>query len=403
MKKLAILFFCFLTGLSYAQITISGKVFDEDNVPLEGASVYINNTSIGTNTDSDGYFAFKVKEGSYELIVSYVGFDTKKKSIDTKTYKGPLNFKLKSLYDELDEVVIKKKKRKPKKTARRSKYTRRFKKQFLGESKIASNCKILNEEVLDFEFDPYSNTLDVYVTEPLKIENKELGYIITYDLVHFTLKAQSVSYLGNVKYDKMQGNEKQQRKWIKNRIDAYKGSKMHFLRALMKDQVNQQGFIVDKVERITNPNRPTYKEIAAAERKLTKTSGLQRDPFGRSDVPEVAKARKVLQKAQSLPEFKDKVAQKNLLEKDYGLVYEGEYNLRFSDYIRVTYTKEGPDRNYKEKGESRYQVSMLLLYNKVAEIRKSGVLKKPLDVFLQGYWAFEKVGDALPLDYEPGE
>ncbi len=406
MKKLTTLLFCLSFISIWSQIKISGTVVDEENQPLIGASVYINNTSIGTDTDDEGYFAFTVKEGSYELVVSYIGYDTKKYPIDTKTFKAPIQVKLKSIYDELDEVVIVKKKKKKRRNAKQKAYIRRFKKKFLGESRFAKNCEIKNEEALDFNFDPYENVLDAYTSEPLIIINKSLGYEIKYDLVHFTLTPLSVSYLGNVKYKKLEGSEKEQRKWIKNREKAYLGSKMHFLRSLMKEKVKEQGFVVDLFERKPNPKRPTYKEIADAERVLTRTSGLQRDPFGRSDVPnsEVSKAKKTLEKAQ-LPEFVDKVKKRDIPVADYSLVYEGEYNLRFPDYLRVTYLKEAQDPNYKpgKEGNSKYQVSIILLYNKVVEIRKTGVFKKPLDVFLQGYWAFEKVGDILPLDYEMGK
>lgn len=403
MKKLTTLLFCLSFFSIWSQIKISGTVIDEENEPLIGASVYINNTSIGTDTDDEGYFAFSVKEGSYELVVSYLGYDTKKYALNTKSYSGPLKFKLKSISDVLDEVVITGIKKKKRRSSKQKAYTRRFIKKFLGESRFAKSCEIKNEEVLDFDYDPYEDVLDVYASEPLIIHNKALGYEIKYDLVHFTLTPLSVSYLGNVKYKKLKGSEKDQRKWIKNRKKAYLGSKMHFLRSIMNEKVRQEGFVVDLFERNPNPKRPTYKEIADAKRVMTRTSGLQRDPFGRSDVPnsDVSKAKKVLEKAQ-LPEFVDKVVRRDIPLSEYSLVYEGEYNLKFPDYLRVTYLNEAQDPGYKpgKEGNSRYQVSIILLYNKVVEIRKSGVFKKPLDVFLQGYWAFEKVGDILPLDYE---
>lgn len=45
---------------SYSQIDIIGRVEDElDGRPLPSASVYFNNTTIGTNTDLQGAFHFK--------------------------------------------------------------------------------------------------------------------------------------------------------------------------------------------------------------------------------------------------------------------------------------------------------------------------------------------------------
>ena len=35
------------------------------------------------------------------------------------------------------------------------------------------------------------------------------------------------------------------------------------------------------------------------------------------------------------------------------------------------------------------------------ELNDIGTFKEPLDALLLGYWGFEKVGDALPLDYQP--
>ena len=31
----------------------------------------------------------------------------------------------------------------------------------------------------------------------------------------------------------------------------------------------------------------------------------------------------------------------------------------------------------------------------------SGIFIEPLDVFTEGYWGYEKIADALPLDYIP--
>ncbi len=59
-------------------ITVKGTV-TEDGIPLPGASVVLNGTTIGTSTDFDGNFEFpeKLKKGDV-LIVSYIGFNSKK-------------------------------------------------------------------------------------------------------------------------------------------------------------------------------------------------------------------------------------------------------------------------------------------------------------------------------------
>ncbi|MGI4831992.1 MAG: hypothetical protein ACRYFK_00860 [Janthinobacterium lividum] len=48
------------------------------------------------------------------------------------------------------------------------------------------------------------------------------------------------------------------------------------------------------------------------------------------------------------------------------------------------------------------EVSELRLLGPEALILPTGNLRDPLSVQVDGYWGFEKVGEALPLDYTPG-
>ncbi len=59
-----------------SQQTITGKVLDEDGVPLPGASVVIKGTTVGTTTDFDGNFELEANMGS-TIVVSYIGFNAK--------------------------------------------------------------------------------------------------------------------------------------------------------------------------------------------------------------------------------------------------------------------------------------------------------------------------------------
>ena len=61
--------------VAQAQHSITGKVLnDENDSPIAGASVYFNNTSLGTITSSNGSF-FLPDAVNGELIVSSVGFE----------------------------------------------------------------------------------------------------------------------------------------------------------------------------------------------------------------------------------------------------------------------------------------------------------------------------------------
>ncbi|MGZ8525741.1 MAG: carboxypeptidase-like regulatory domain-containing protein, partial [Chitinophagaceae bacterium] len=85
MQKLRFYFIFLLTICSftgYAQFTISGKIIDADSKePLNSASVYCQNTTIGTTTNKEGEFSLQLKSGGYELIISYTGYQTKQVQI----------------------------------------------------------------------------------------------------------------------------------------------------------------------------------------------------------------------------------------------------------------------------------------------------------------------------------
>ncbi len=56
-----------------------------------------------------------------------------------------------------------------------------FKQHLLSTSENADKCKILNKEVLQFDYDPKTNIMEAWAFEPLVIENKALGYVLHYD------------------------------------------------------------------------------------------------------------------------------------------------------------------------------------------------------------------------------
>ncbi len=188
--------FFFLAFVSiHAQTLIKGTVVTSKSMPIRGASVYLNNSTIGTTTDKNGKFELLIREGKFELVASFIGYKTIIYNIDASTYEKPLFFKLRQATNFLDEVVLKK-------TTYDAEWRynlRRFKVAFLGSTKLASQSKIINPKVLSFEYDKTTGTLSAFAKEPLQIENRGLGYLITYDLVRFSLERRKVTYLGLTK------------------------------------------------------------------------------------------------------------------------------------------------------------------------------------------------------------
>ncbi|MCD6010166.1 MAG: TonB-dependent receptor [Flavipsychrobacter sp.] len=66
-----------ISTFSFAQYKLSGKVLNEKNMPVRGASVFLENTIDGATTDSLGNFSFTTTEtGNQSLVATEVGHAT---------------------------------------------------------------------------------------------------------------------------------------------------------------------------------------------------------------------------------------------------------------------------------------------------------------------------------------
>lgn len=67
----------FFSIISFAQQTISGKVSDETGKSIPGATVQIKKLNLSKSTDNSGFFRFNdLKTGTFELTVSFIGYET---------------------------------------------------------------------------------------------------------------------------------------------------------------------------------------------------------------------------------------------------------------------------------------------------------------------------------------
>lgn len=107
MRKLSFIAFAMfmLPFLSWAQITISGKVSNDNQQPLSGATVSLKKTGIAVATNAQGnYEITNIKAGKYVLTVSYVGYGLQQKTIEL-TGNTVLDFSLTPAL-MLDDVVV---------------------------------------------------------------------------------------------------------------------------------------------------------------------------------------------------------------------------------------------------------------------------------------------------------
>jgi len=72
---------------------------------LFGASVFIKDSSIGTTSNEYGFYSIEVTEGTFTLVVSYLGFEDFYKEISVESDQN-LNIELAESSSQLNEVVL---------------------------------------------------------------------------------------------------------------------------------------------------------------------------------------------------------------------------------------------------------------------------------------------------------
>jgi len=85
------------------QRIISGKVTDENNVPLPGVTVSIKGTTTGTKTNENGIFEIRTSLASGVFVFSLMGYAPEELPFNTNT---TINVVLKETLSDLDEVVV---------------------------------------------------------------------------------------------------------------------------------------------------------------------------------------------------------------------------------------------------------------------------------------------------------
>ena len=105
MKLNIILFVLFSIQTGFAQEhTVNGTVYSEGE-PLNGASLRIKGTNLGTITNEKGYFSIEFsKKKNNQLIISYTGHKSKQIEIDPK--ESDIGKIILELYESLEEIVI---------------------------------------------------------------------------------------------------------------------------------------------------------------------------------------------------------------------------------------------------------------------------------------------------------
>lgn len=368
--------------------------------PLGFASVFLANTTYGTTTDSTGHFALAgIQPGQYELVASYLGYQLATQPL-ALTQGTTTTLALQPNAVQLDEVTVRP-------TKNNAADFRRFVRQFLGSSTWSQQCRIENPEAVVVLYDRKSQVLRAVAPRGLRVRNPVLGYRITFHQFQFKVdyRAGRVEFAAAPAYEELPGAERQLQ-WQQNRRRAYAGSLQHFLRSLRENRLAQEGFVARRLVQELD-SEPLRQRLALAADSLLQV---------------LAPAPGIVARVYKQPLV---AAQLCRTEAATGRVW-----LQFPGSVQVTYQGEQPDASYLaavavaasgyrlEAGTSHTrpllgatltknvtytaqpEVSELQLLAPQALILPTGYLRDPLSIKVEGYWAFEKVGEALPLDYQ---
>jgi hypothetical protein len=208
-----------------------------------GASVFAENTTIGTATATDGTFKLELPNGGYNLVVTFTGYQVETKRITTADAGNhDIVIEIKQKEKSLEDFVVK---ASAEVADGLEKYGEFFLENFIGKTGNSKSCTIKNKEVLKFYYYKRSNRLKILATAPLEIVNEALGYTIKYELDSFTheYNTQVSLYSGYPLFQEMQPlNEEQRAKWNAARLLAYNGSILHFMRSLYNKKLKEDGF-----------------------------------------------------------------------------------------------------------------------------------------------------------------
>lgn len=390
---------------------IAGTVVNAaTNTPIASASIFISGTSSGTVTNAAGQFTITnlPPKGSYDLVVSSIGFNTIVYPFSTDSLPLNLRLLMTAKATELATVTVE-----PWDPNGWANWGRVFTESFIGTTAASGQCEIKNKNVVRFRYSRKTNTLIAVADEPLIIENRALGYVVRYQLEDFiyNMRERTLLYIGYTLFEDM--SEKRSRvpkRWLVNRKNAYNGSIMHFMRALYNNRVKEEGFDVQRMVKEPNVEKERVKKEYASLLRRNIAPGQQRMIMRPgSEVRIVSDSSAYYSSILRQDDFKDVIFPALLTADSVMSQQDSSVVLFFPNYLHITYKNGKEEQGYLDKyGERRKpwfpRSNLVLLQGNPVIVEASGTYFPPQDLFSLGYWSWsEKVAHLLPVDYKPEE
>ncbi|MFA4866564.1 MAG: carboxypeptidase-like regulatory domain-containing protein [Pedobacter sp.] len=390
-------------AFSQNSFSITGIVRDQKET-LPGAGIYLSGYKVSTVADGEGKFKINnLQPGNYNVLVQMVGYLPYSKNIIISDQSVQVELLLKESTTILNEVVIRADPNRPK-------YIKQFKEFFIGTSPNAAQCKILNPQVLNIDYDVTKSLLTITTTEFLIVENKALGYRLKYMLDNFEYNSRTriIYFSGHPFFEELKASGAKQKKYIDKRETAYYGSSQHFFRSLYAGNTIEQGFIINKMIKIPNPYR--YPDSVIDKNLIRLKTPAKSTVISKATMPKDNVMIAFWQKQQDMPKYIDHLDRKEISPASLLSVYN--HNLKSLDCngaLAISYTKERESLIYSKTGFwvfrpleiPDYQISIANLTENGVRFYENGGVNNSRAMLFEGFWAYEKVADMVPMDYIP--
>lgn len=325
-----------------SQFAISGYVTDAvSGLPLPNVNVFLANTTRGTVTDTAGGYNIRgVPVGTYDFVVSLLGYEMQKRRIRITTADTTVNLRLTATTLAMGEVEVLA-------TPAREwqKNLQRFEILFWGDRYDNEKCKILNPEVLDFVIEKEPHCFITTASRPLRLENHYLGYRAEFILQEFRFywDRAEIKYAFIPRFDAMSpADASEARRWHENRRQAYYGSLRHFLAALIAGRLAQEKYAVTLLSKPPWQDKPNRLNFPTAD-------------FSKMLLP---------------------------------TAISSEVEFDFAGCLEIHYLPED-------------QTSWLVANREFVLLNKAGYAYDAYAFMLYGYWFNQRAAEMLPWDYQP--
>jgi hypothetical protein len=380
--------------------SISGTVKDSKGETLPGANVLLSGYQKGAVANNQGkYTISELKPGNYDVLVQMIGFLPANVNVIVNDKSIVTDITMKESINQLKEVVIRT-------DPYRQQRLQIFKDSFIGTSPNAAKSEIINPNVIRFDYDDETHTLQASADEFIIVENKALGYRVKYLLKYFERndRMNLVMFYGYPSFEDLATSKTKQRQYKLKRDEAYLGSPQHFFATLFSNTSKSSGFIINKMLRKPNPTK-LPDSILDEKIKLFSQIAVRGASLSANSKDSLAYYSRIKRAPDSVDVLsRTEVSTDTLVKREVS-------NLRwinFRDKLYIIYTAEKESKAYSK--QSAYKVSrpMDLASSQVSIIHQlktpiafyqNGLVFDPSSLLFEGYWGYEKVSDMVPMDY----